>query len=229
MFQLRRSPTRANLPNTSPRVGVFVRPCSACHAAFLFVGRRYARAERCRWGNGRSFPPIHRQGGIVASRNPEVSRHARDGFVVEGPDNQFARRHRNTECWLLTSDFEKLYHGKRRQPVSGNSLPPMRYNVSNGAAKNASPQAAGKGDQPPLPATTCRIGTLDIACMSLFRKNKDRWVQSFILKLVNNNCPDLRAMMEGPRDRQPGRPGGGCEDCSAGEQAAADSTRPLRP
>jgi hypothetical protein len=32
-----------------------------------------------------------------------------------------------------------------------------------------------------------------------FRKNKDVGVQSFILKLVNNNCPDLKALVEGPR------------------------------
>ena len=35
--------------------------------------------------------------------------------------------------------------------------------------------------------------------MSLFRKNKDVGVQSFVLKLVNNNCPGLKAMTEGPR------------------------------
>jgi hypothetical protein len=35
--------------------------------------------------------------------------------------------------------------------------------------------------------------------MSLFRKNRDLGVQSFILKLVNNNCGDLKAMAEGPR------------------------------
>jgi hypothetical protein len=37
------------------------------------------------------------------------------------------------------------------------------------------------------------------ALMPLFRKNKDVGVQSFILKLVNNNCPDLKALAEGPR------------------------------
>lgn len=35
--------------------------------------------------------------------------------------------------------------------------------------------------------------------MPLFRKNTTAKVQSFILKLVNSNCPELRAMMEGPR------------------------------
>ncbi len=35
--------------------------------------------------------------------------------------------------------------------------------------------------------------------MVLFTRNKTRAVQSFILKLVNNNCPELAAMIEGPR------------------------------
>ena len=35
--------------------------------------------------------------------------------------------------------------------------------------------------------------------MPLFRKNREVGVQSFILKLVNNNCGDLKAMAEGPR------------------------------
>jgi hypothetical protein len=39
----------------------------------------------------------------------------------------------------------------------------------------------------------------ETAAMPLFAKNKDLRVQSFVLKLVNNNCPELKAMMEGPR------------------------------
>lgn len=35
--------------------------------------------------------------------------------------------------------------------------------------------------------------------MSLFSKRKSQAVQSFVLKLVNNNCPGLIAAMEGPR------------------------------
>ncbi len=35
--------------------------------------------------------------------------------------------------------------------------------------------------------------------MPLFSKNKKHEVQSFILKLVNNNCPELEALIEGPR------------------------------
>jgi len=35
--------------------------------------------------------------------------------------------------------------------------------------------------------------------MSLFSRKKDFSVQSFVLKLVNNNCPELTAMLEGPR------------------------------
>ena len=35
--------------------------------------------------------------------------------------------------------------------------------------------------------------------MSLFSKRKDLPVRSFILKLVNNNCPGLTAKLEGPR------------------------------
>lgn len=35
--------------------------------------------------------------------------------------------------------------------------------------------------------------------MPLFSRKKDFRVQSFVLKLVNNNCPELKAMMEGPR------------------------------
>ena len=38
--------------------------------------------------------------------------------------------------------------------------------------------------------------------MGLFTDNKDRAVQSEILKLVNNNCPSLLAMAEGPRLEQ---------------------------
>lgn len=33
----------------------------------------------------------------------------------------------------------------------------------------------------------------------LFAKNKEMGVQSFLLKLVNNNCPGLEALAEGPR------------------------------
>ena len=35
--------------------------------------------------------------------------------------------------------------------------------------------------------------------MSLFTRNRELPVQSFVLKLVNNNCPELEAMIEGPR------------------------------
>ncbi len=35
--------------------------------------------------------------------------------------------------------------------------------------------------------------------MSLFTKNRDLGVQSFVLKLVNHNCPDVKALQEGPR------------------------------
>lgn len=35
--------------------------------------------------------------------------------------------------------------------------------------------------------------------MSLFTKNKVAPVKSFIIKLVNNNCPELKALIEGPR------------------------------
>lgn len=35
--------------------------------------------------------------------------------------------------------------------------------------------------------------------MPLFTANKKHEVQSFMLKLINNNCPELKAMMEGPR------------------------------
>jgi hypothetical protein len=33
----------------------------------------------------------------------------------------------------------------------------------------------------------------------LFAKDKGREVQTFMLKLVNENCPQLRGLMEGPR------------------------------
>lgn len=33
----------------------------------------------------------------------------------------------------------------------------------------------------------------------LFSPRKEHEVQSFLLKLVNNNCPELRALAEGPR------------------------------
>ena len=35
--------------------------------------------------------------------------------------------------------------------------------------------------------------------MSLFSKRKDLAVHSLVLKLVNNHCPELTAMLEGPR------------------------------
>jgi hypothetical protein len=35
--------------------------------------------------------------------------------------------------------------------------------------------------------------------LGLFAKNREHEVQSFMLNLVNNNCPELRGMMEGPR------------------------------
>jgi hypothetical protein len=36
--------------------------------------------------------------------------------------------------------------------------------------------------------------------MPLFSKKKDLSVTSFLLKLVNNNCPGLTALLEGPRN-----------------------------
>ena len=38
--------------------------------------------------------------------------------------------------------------------------------------------------------------------MPIFARNKERAVQSFILKVVNNNCPDMTALLEGPRADQ---------------------------
>jgi len=35
--------------------------------------------------------------------------------------------------------------------------------------------------------------------MPLFRENKESRVKNFVLKLVNNNCPEMRAMFDGPR------------------------------
>lgn len=36
--------------------------------------------------------------------------------------------------------------------------------------------------------------------MPLFSKKKDLAVQSFVLKLVNNHCPGLKAHLDGPRN-----------------------------
>ncbi len=38
-----------------------------------------------------------------------------------------------------------------------------------------------------------------VAAVSLFNKRNDREIQSFLLKVVNNNCQELRALMDGPR------------------------------
>ena len=38
--------------------------------------------------------------------------------------------------------------------------------------------------------------------MTLFTRDRKRSVQSFILKVVNNNCPELAALIEGPRLEQ---------------------------
>jgi hypothetical protein len=35
--------------------------------------------------------------------------------------------------------------------------------------------------------------------MSLFCRDKTRSVQTFIVKFLNNNCPELKALFEGPR------------------------------
>jgi hypothetical protein len=35
--------------------------------------------------------------------------------------------------------------------------------------------------------------------VSLFTKNKNEAVRAFVLKLINNNCPGLTALKEGPR------------------------------
>ncbi len=35
--------------------------------------------------------------------------------------------------------------------------------------------------------------------MSLFTRDRKREVRGFVLKLVNNNCPELKALIEGPR------------------------------
>ncbi|MBU4272572.1 MAG: hypothetical protein KKE86_04965 [Planctomycetes bacterium] len=35
--------------------------------------------------------------------------------------------------------------------------------------------------------------------MPLFTKNKVPRVRSFVIKLVNNNCPELKSLIEGPR------------------------------
>jgi hypothetical protein len=36
--------------------------------------------------------------------------------------------------------------------------------------------------------------------MSLFCRDKSRAVQSFLVKFLNNNCPELKALLEGPRN-----------------------------
>ncbi len=38
--------------------------------------------------------------------------------------------------------------------------------------------------------------------MSLFSRRKDVPVRSFVLKLVNNHCPALQGMLEGPREER---------------------------
>ena len=35
--------------------------------------------------------------------------------------------------------------------------------------------------------------------MPLFTRNREKEVQGFVLKLVNNNCSEMQALMEGPR------------------------------
>ena len=35
--------------------------------------------------------------------------------------------------------------------------------------------------------------------MPLFCRRKDHEVQGFMVKLINNNCPELEALIEGPR------------------------------
>ena len=35
--------------------------------------------------------------------------------------------------------------------------------------------------------------------MPIFSRHKEQEVQGFLLKVVNNNCPELKALIEGPR------------------------------
>lgn len=35
--------------------------------------------------------------------------------------------------------------------------------------------------------------------MSLFTRNRDAELQGFVVRLLNNNCPELRARLDGPR------------------------------
>lgn len=35
--------------------------------------------------------------------------------------------------------------------------------------------------------------------LSMFSRRKEQEVQGFVVKLVNNNCPELKALIEGPR------------------------------
>ncbi len=103
----------------SPRRRCSRPPCSACLAISCRAGAP-PRAERCRWDSGRSSPPTRRRGSTPRRRQPEVSRDAGDRLVVEGLNDQFARRHR-AAVWLADERrvvpsgggrLGKLYHDK---------------------------------------------------------------------------------------------------------------------
>jgi hypothetical protein len=39
----------------------------------------------------------------------------------------------------------------------------------------------------------------EVFAMSIFCRDKTRSIQGFLIKFLNNNCPDLKALVEGPR------------------------------
>jgi hypothetical protein len=54
-------------------------------------------------------------------------------------------------------------------------------------------------NHPPAPPRQIGYSIMEDVPMSLFSKNRVSRVKSFVLKLVNNNCPELKAALEGPR------------------------------
>lgn len=56
----------------------------------------------------------------------------------------------------------------------------------------------GPGDSGRLPFPLLQQPQKDSAVLTFFQK-REHEVQSFMLKLVNNNCPELKALEEGPR------------------------------
>ncbi len=93
MFQFRRTAFRGGVPDAAPGVGVLARLVRLARRP-LAVRRRRPGRDDVAGITDVDLAQFIDSRSLVAGGNPKVPRHTRDGFMIEGLDDQFARCHR---------------------------------------------------------------------------------------------------------------------------------------